>query len=168
LPNGVKKWFMLQVWRLQQVAQILTLAMLALNLALMLYDKMSWREGFFATPYSGVPVLLLILAAGMWAFAIFWDMRMKMWREQATVLIDRNPYAKEKMTSKEIALYELVWLPLFEQMAREDPKMRDGVSALKEWMKRAAKEESVAQDTRDIMDHLGQRTPDYLKKNTGQ
>ena len=36
MPNGLKKWFMLQVWRLQQVAALLTLVLLALNLALQL------------------------------------------------------------------------------------------------------------------------------------
>jgi hypothetical protein len=168
LPNGLKKWFMLQVWRLQQVAQILTLALLAFNLSLLLYDKMSWRSGLFESPYTGIPVILLVLAAGMWAFAIFWDLRMKMWREQATVLIDRNPFAKEKMTSKEIAMYELLWFPLLERLGKDDPKMRESVAALRRWVVMAAREESVAGDTRDLMKHLGMDAPDYVRKDKGK
>jgi len=159
---------MLQMWRIQQVAQLLTLAMLALTLSMTLYENMSWRGGLFETPYTGVPLLLLVLAAVMWAFAIFWDMRMKMWREQATVLIDRNPFAKEKMTSKEIAMYELLWFPILERLGKDDPKLRESVAALRRWVALAAREESVASDTRDLMKHLGLDAPDYVQKDKGK
>lgn len=168
MPNGVKKWFMLQIWRFQQVSQILTLVMLAVNLSLMLYDRMSWRAGLFESPYTAIPILLLALVASMWAFAIFWDLRMKMWREQATVLIDRNPYAKEKWIPKEIVLYELVWLPLFEKMGETDPRMKEGAKALREWIRKAEESEaSISDDVKDLLDHVGKpeiRSPGNGKK----
>ena len=60
---------------------------------------------------------MLLLVALIWGVAIVWDIRMKMWREQATVLIERNPYVKEKMSSKEVALISLFNLPLVEKLA---------------------------------------------------
>jgi membrane protein YdbS with pleckstrin-like domain len=99
MDGGIKKWFMLQVWRMQQVAQIITLLLLALNLALQLYGFMTWRKGLFESPYTAIPTIVLALGLLIWAFAIFWDLRMKMWREQVTVTMEKNPYAKEKMTS---------------------------------------------------------------------
>jgi hypothetical protein len=80
LSGGSKKWFMLQMWRFQQVSQIATLALLALNLALQVYNFMSWRGSIFSSPYTAVPFLLLILVASIWAVVVFWDLRMKMWR----------------------------------------------------------------------------------------
>lgn len=151
MPNGLKKWFMLQVWRLQQVAQLLTLALLAINLSLQLYGFIRWRGWLFETPYTGVTLILLVLAGAIWAFAILWDIRFKMWREQQTVLIERNPYAKEKMAAKEIAIYEIVWLPLLERLGRDDPKIKEASARLKEWLDKQSEEDpTVARDLADI------------------
>lgn len=164
---GLKKWAMLQMWRLQQVAQMLTLVMLAANLSLQVWGLTLWRGDFMAS-YGGLLMILLVLAASIWAFAFVWDMRLRMWREQATVLIDRNPFAKEKMTSKEIALYELMWFPILERLGENDPKMQESVEAMKRWVRIAASEESVARDTRELMDHIGVRAPDYVQKEKGK
>jgi len=157
LDGGLKKWFMLQVWRLQQVAQVLTIALLAITLSLQLYDYVRWRAGpLFETPYVGVPILLLILAIIIWSIAIYWDLRLKMWREQATVLIERNPYTKEKLTSKEIVIYGLMWLPIMEKMAKDDPKLAEAVDIVKQWMKRVSEEDpNTIPGIKDIFDHIG-------------
>jgi len=157
LDGGLKKWFMLQVWRLQQVAQVLTIVLLAITLSLQLYDYVRWRAGpLFETPYVGVPILLLILAIIIWCIAIYWDLRLKMWREQATVLIERNPYTKEKLTSKEIVVYGLMWLPIMEKMAKDDPKLAEAVEIVKQWMKRVSEEDpNTIPGIKDIFDHIG-------------
>lgn len=158
MPNGVKKWFMLQLWRLQQVAQLLTLALLALTLSLQLYDFIRWRGALFETPYTGVPFILLVLAAIIWGFAVIWDIRFKMWREQQTVLVERNPYAKEKMAAKEVALYEIIWLPLMEKLGKDDPKLREASAQLKEWLDKQSREDpTVARDLEDIYKFIGKK-----------
>ena len=153
--GGPKKWFMLQMWRFQQISQIATLVLLALNLALQLYNFMSWRGTLFETPYTGVPFLLLILVAGIWVFAIFWDLRMKMWREQQTVLIERNPYAKEKMAAKEVALYEILWLPMLKKMGENDPKMRESHANLDAWLKKLYDDDPLLRkDVEDVYKYI--------------
>lgn len=156
----MKKWFMLQLWRLQQVAQILTIAMLALSLTLQLYNFVNWRGAIFETPYTGVPVLLLVLAIIIWGFAVIWDLRLKMWREQATVLIEKNPYAKEKMYSKEIAVYELFWLTVLENLGKDDPKAKASAEALREWLRKArAQDPNTAKDLEEIFHYIGMEKP---------
>ena len=158
MPNGLKKWFMLQVWRIQQVGQIVTIAMLSATLAGVVFNQIQWRlEG---TPLynSWVMVPLLIASIGIviWAFSIWWDLRMRMWREQATVLMERNPYVKEKMTAKEILIYGALWLPLMEKIGSADPKMREATEALKEWLSRSIKsDEILAKDVEEILHHVG-------------
>ena len=168
MPNGVKKWFMLQVWRIQQIAQILALVMLAITDALLIYDYsdglMFNGEPLIPVRELGVLFVLFMIGISIWTVAIIWDMRLKMWREQATVLIDRNPYAKEKMTSKEIAVYELVWFPIMERLAKDDPNMRESLEAMKRWVRLAAREQSVADDARELMGHIGISAPDYVRK----
>jgi hypothetical protein len=155
LANGKKKWFMVQIWRLQQVAQLLTLALLALNLSLQLYGYIRWRGAFFATPYTGVLFILLVLAAVIWGFAIFWDKRMKMWREQMTVLMERNPYAKERMPSKEIVAYELIWLPLLDKLGKDDPQIEAAAKGLRDWIKKLSDQDpELAKDVKEVYDFI--------------
>jgi hypothetical protein len=157
LDGGVKKWFMLQMWRIQQVAQVITIALLAFNLALLLQDKMNWREGtVFADTYAGVLVILFVLVAAIWIFAIAWDIRFKMWREQQTVLIERNPYAKEKMAAKEIVVYELFWLPVMERLGKEDPEIGKAAESFRAWVGRLSKDDPrLARDIGDVYKYMG-------------
>jgi hypothetical protein len=164
MDGGIKKWFMLQVWRMQQVAQIITLLLLAMNLALQLYGFMTWREGLFESPYTAIPLIVLVLVALIWGFAIVWDLRMKMWREQVTVTMEKNPYAKEKMTSKEVAYHWLVNIPLVEKLGQTDPKMKAQAQALRAWIRAAIeKDPAMARDLDEIMKDIGLDKADFLK-----
>jgi len=169
MAKRLKKWFMLNVWRLQQVAQVLTLALLALNLSLQIFGLIKWREDSpLSISYVGVPMILLVLAMAIWTFAIVWDLRLKMWRDQATVLVERNPYSKEKMSAKEIMIYGVLWLPLLEDIGKRDPKAKVAADALREWIKKASKEEPVMEkDLEDIFAYIGfgqKELMDFQKK----
>jgi hypothetical protein len=157
VSGGIKKWLMLQMWRIQQVAQILTIALLAVNLTLTVYSYMEWREGtWFGTPYIGGTLILLALAAGIWTFAIIWDIRLKMWREQMTVVAEKNPFAKEKMTPKEITMVHILWLPVLERLGKDDPKVKEYADALRYWARRSMTEDRIAQaEVRKILEYIG-------------
>ncbi|MBN1677271.1 MAG: hypothetical protein JW880_01905 [Candidatus Thermoplasmatota archaeon] len=157
-----KKWFMLQMWRLQQVAQVLTLVLLAVNLSLQLWGYIKWR-GEVLGSYAGVFVIFLILAAVIYAFAIIWDMRLKMWREQTAVLIEKNPYMKEKMSPKEIAVYAMTWLPVLDHLGKNDPVLKDYADNLRKWLKREANEDAfAAKELEDILSHMGSERKDLF------
>ena len=166
--GGVKKWFMLQMWRLQQIAQLATLALLAVNLSLMVYDYMSWRGSVFETPYTGVPLIALILVGTIWIFSIIWDLRMRMWREQHSVLVEKNPYTKEKMTAKEIAIYAYVWLPLMDKVGEDDPSVRVAAETMRKWLSKAYSEDkSLVNEVKEITDFIGKdasSVEDFLNK----
>lgn len=152
---GPKKWFMLQMWRIQQVAQIATIALLAMNLALMIYPNMSWRGWPFSSIYTAVPLIALVLLLVIWLFSIVWDLRLRMWREQQTVLVERNPYAKEKLNAKEIAVYGLFWLPLVEKLGEEDPEVKKSAAFMREWLRRAYTDKALVGEVEEITKYLG-------------
>ena len=151
-----KKWFMLQMWRLQQVAQVLTLVLLALNLSLQIFGLIKWRTGSpLSTSYVGVPLIMLVLAMAIWTFAIFWDLRLKMWRDQMNVIVERNPYSKERLSSKEVVLYSLCYLPVIEKLGKDDPKMMEVAEVLKQWFKKETDEDpQLVKDIREIFEHI--------------
>jgi hypothetical protein len=149
---AVKKWFMLQMWRIQQIAAILTLMLLAVSLSLQIYGYMSWRDWPFSSPYTGALVILIALGLMIWVISIIWDMRLKMWREQMTVLIERNPYAKEKMSSKEIVLYGLTWLPVLDKLGKDDPEARASAAALRKWIEEVSRDDAILRgDVSDVL-----------------
>lgn len=134
------------MWRLQQVAQILVLAMMALTLSLTAFNLIKWREGsLLSISWIAVPLLLLFILMVTWTFAILWDMRFRMWREQMTVLTERNPYAREKMNAKEVAMYKFFWLPLVESLGRTDPKLKESAQFLRSWIEKAQKDDIILQ-----------------------
>lgn len=158
---GIKKWFMLQMWRVQQIAAILTLVLLAISLSLQIYNYMSWRSGLFSSPYTGALIILLGLGLIIWVLSIVWDLRLRMWREQMTVLVERNPYAKEKMSSKEVVLYGLTWLPLMDKLGKDDPEIRASAVALRKWIESVVRSDPILTgDIKDVLRLTGQeRSP---------
>lgn len=156
MPHGPKKWFMLQVWRLQQVAAILSLFLLIIPNSILIYGLVKWRGPIFENSYIMIPLICVSIGLIIWAIAIAWDLRLKMWRDQATVLVERNPYSKEKMSAKEIMVYGVLWLPLLENLGKTDPKAKVAADALKEWIRKASREEAVTErDLEDIFKYIG-------------
>ncbi len=154
--NRVKKWFMLQIWRIQQPAQLITLVLLAFNLSLLLFNQIRWRGELLNNAYFFIPVSFILLFLGIWAVAIFWDLRLRLWREQATVLVERNPYTKERLNAKEIAQYSLIWIPALERLGREDKKLAEIADVLKRWIATEwADDPQLRKDVQELFKHIG-------------
>ena len=154
--NRLKKWFMLQIWRIQQPAQLITLVLLALNLSLQLFYFVKWRGAILNNVYLMIPLIFLILFAVIWGVAIFWDLRLRLWREQATVLVERNPYTKERLNAKEIAQYSLIWVPLLEKLGKEDKKAAEIAELLKKWIKTEWDDDpQLVKDVGELFRHIG-------------
>jgi predicted PurR-regulated permease PerM len=154
---------MLQVWRLQQVAQLLTIILLALNLSLQLWGYVKWRNGFLANSLTGVLSILLVLALVIWTFAYIWDRRLKMWREQTSVLIEKNPYMKERFSPKEVALYAMIWVPIMEHIGKNDTVLKANAEALKGWLKKELKADDISpKELEDILHYMGKERKDLF------
>lgn len=112
----VKKYFMIVVWRTQQVAAIFSMIMLALTLTLQVNLYIEWR---FSNSYIGIVLTLFVLATIILVAGYAWDKKLKMWREQVQVSVERNPYTTKKMTPKEIIGYETIWIDWLEDRGRK-------------------------------------------------
>lgn len=144
------------------MAQILTLALLAINLSLQVWDFVKWRGDFMGS-YAGILVILLVLAAIVWLIAFIWDVRLKMWREQISVLMLKNPFVKERMTSKEIAIYAMTWIPVLEHMGKDNPALRAQADRFRDWLQREVDENTLTkEELKDILKHIGDDEKDLF------
>ena len=161
--RSVKNWFMLQVWRLQQVSQIVTLVMLTATLSGIIWGYVKYRGGIFGNSVFGILIIALIIGLAVWTFAIFWDTRLKLWRDQMQVLVEKNPYTHEKMSPKELFTYVITWIPIMENLTKNDPKMDASLNVLKEWVRNeVANDPHLVQEVKEILDHIGSDRYDLL------
>jgi ABC-type Fe3+ transport system permease subunit len=103
-----------------------TLALMMVNLSLTLYKYVQWR---LTNPYIGISILAIVLLAIVWVAAWYYDRRLKLWREQMMVAVDRNPYAQDRLSPKETINMEWIWIPL---VSKADPMIAE---LLKTWVK---------------------------------
>jgi len=71
----LKKWLLVQFWRVQQIAMIASLSLLAVNLALTANQYIEWR---FSNSYIGTSIVLVVLAFLIWTFGYVWDKKLKL------------------------------------------------------------------------------------------
>ena len=112
----MKKWLLVQFWRVQQIAMLASLSLLAVNLALTANQYIEWR---FSNSYIGTSIVIIVIAALIWTFGYIWDRKLKLWKEQMVVSIERNPYATKHMTPKEIATHITIWIPWLRERGKD-------------------------------------------------
>lgn len=112
----MKKWLLVQLWRVQQIGMVASLSLLALNLSLTVNQYIEWR---FSNSYIGTGIVLISLAAIIWSFGYVWDRKLKLWREQTVVSIERNPYSTMQMTPKEVVAHATIYIPWLRERGQE-------------------------------------------------
>lgn len=145
--HPLKKAFMVLLWRTQQIGQPTSLTLLAITLALQVNLYVGWR---FSNTYLGVGLALTAILFAVLLAGYVWDKGLRMWHEQGIVMVERNPYAMQKLTPKEVVYLTELWIPLgrcvggematkAEQLAEwcddqtaSDPKLKASVAVLME------------------------------------
>ena len=145
--------------------------MMAITDAILVYDYTDGlRVGgdpLISDRVLGVLFVLILIGGAIWAFALIWDLRLKMWREQMTVLVEKNPFTKEKMTPKEITMVNIIWLPIIERLGKDDPKVREYAEALKHWARKSMKEDRIAEaEVKTILEYMGGLKLDIFDEET--
>ncbi len=146
-----KKAFMIQFWRMQQSQAFVNSFFFATTLALLLMPYL----GAHITALTGSPILtfwaLFWLVMGLiLVFGYAFDNVWKLWKEQVTVGTERNPYAVEKLSAKEVVVWRHLNLPLLRAVGyhhsaqileawvsasvSEDPRLRKDVESLEAWL----------------------------------
>jgi hypothetical protein len=165
--GGIKKWFMTQVWRFQQVAMLLTLMMMSLTVSLNVYSYMKWREGsgLLANTYVGVSLVLLSAIVAMWIFAYIWDRKAQMWREQMVVSAERNPFMNERLCAKDIVYMTEIFIPTIEMAAKVNPERRDTLDALTRWIEMNLRSDrALLADTKKVYAAIGVDVPQIVRR----
>lgn len=151
---GIKKAMMLLVWRFQQVNSMIVIIGLSLTLTLQILPFVDWRFhklGINANQnWLIVLILFIIIFSGALIVGIIYDVVLKLWIQQQTVTIERQPYAKEKLAAKAVLNRKYFWIPLLKKTGLEkeaefstkwvehnmniDPNLRKDVNRVIQWI----------------------------------
>ncbi len=152
--GGLKKSLMLTVWRFQQINSMIMIIGLSLTLTLQLLPFVGWRFHQWGIPASHnwliVLIIFLIIFSSAVIIGLLYDVVLKLWIQQQTIMVERQPYAKEKMAAKAILNRKYFWIPMLKKAGLEneaefsakwaehnmqvDPILRKDVNRVIQWI----------------------------------
>ncbi len=142
----VKRYLMIQLWRIQQSYTLLSLFLWGAVLTFTAYPiiKEPWLrflDATFGIPadapgvVAGTLLLIFLLIYGvLFAFGLVYDKYLRLWREQLDVSVERNPYAREKLMVKEILQWRHMFLPAMRALGARDEGVRRDVAFMESWI----------------------------------
>ena len=142
---ALRKRAMIYLWRAQQSGSIINLALLGTLTAASLY-RLYLKEYFdnYGFPpeqeLPGVLITMFLIFASVFTIGFIFD-RLKFWKEQSIVGIERNPYGSYKLTAKEI-----YWIRLWAaslMAGNPTPEQRELAAFFEQWIKRSVEDDKI-------------------------
>ena len=149
----VKKSLMTFVWRVSQTGPLLSLFFWSIGLAGIFWPIVGVTATGATGPlwdfivdvlgvppdrvtFVGLAILFLLFASFIIIVGILYDRVLKLWREQMDVVIERNPYADDKLYRKERMQWDQFYLPLARAVHRisPDPELKEAIVRVEDWV----------------------------------
>jgi len=138
----VKRFIMTQLWRIQQSYTFLSLVLWGVVIALTAFPFvgafLQHQFGFdpAAPGFVAATLILLFLTvfAGLFSFGVVYDKYLRLWREQLDVMVEKNPYAREKLSPKEILMWRYIYLPAMRLSGPDNPNTRKEIEFVERWV----------------------------------
>jgi hypothetical protein len=74
---------------------------------------------------------------------LIYDRLLRLWVEQTVVGVERNPYAKTKLTARDIIMLEMSTMPLLRELAKKDPDAKMKLERLERWIKKSLDDDHI-------------------------
>ena len=146
----VKKYLMVQIWRIQQSQVLISLVFWALTLAGVFYYN--YFRAFFirlglvsevdnqTNNLIGTIYLFFIIVAAILLMGFIYDRYLKLWREQTDVAVERNPYSVERMQPKEIVQWKRTSVSIMKELAKTDSAIQKDIEFMEKWIAKSLAE----------------------------
>ena len=156
---AVKKKLMELMWRMQQSQTAIGLIIWSLTLTGIFYPYL--RDKFGIQPSSVLlpMVLLFVLIFGsVITIGLLFD-KMRFWKEQNIVLIERNPYGYYKFTAREMQMMNL-FLMVLRQFPARSVELDEERKFFEMWLEKVVKDDPrIAQEMKDVRDWVLRNEP---------
>ena len=147
----LKKKLMEFMWRLQASQTIVGLVFWPLTLTGIFYPYFRDRTNNFGmgpeSVLGGMLMLFLMIALAIVIFGVIFD-KLKFWKEQNIVLIERNPYAGIRLNAKEVYWVKM-WSLLLRSYPDISPETKKQLELYDKWIDYNIREDKFLQEELD-------------------
>lgn len=166
----VKRYIMVQLWRVQQSYTLLSLLIWGVLITFTSWTVLKdvWADflGRFGISLSapgavaaGLIVIFLSVFIILYAFGVVYDKYLKLWREQLDVSYERNPYTREKLMVKEILMWRHMFLPVLRVAAPRDPDARREIEFVEKWIEKTVAADAIIRKAVEDSERAIESTP---------
>jgi hypothetical protein len=145
----VKRYVMLQLWRVQQSYTLLSLFLWGILITLsgfpvigpVFLRVLEDRFGISPGAPGAVALTLAVIFFGVYLFlfglGVIYDKYLRLWREQLDIAYERNPYTREKLMVKEILLWRHMFLPALRTAVKNNPEVQHEIDFMEKWIEKS-------------------------------
>jgi hypothetical protein len=144
----VKRFLMVQLWRIQQSYTLLSLLIWGVIITFTSWAVLEaiWADVLqrfgisMSAPgavASGLAVIFICVFTLLYAVGVIYDKYLRLWREQLDVSVEKNPYTQEKLMVKEILMWRHMFLPTLRAIAPEDPDAQREIEFMEDWIQKS-------------------------------
>jgi hypothetical protein len=136
--ESMKKVFMKYLWRVQQAQMVISMVFWSMTLTGIFYPYFRERFNNWGIGQEnvllGMLVLFLLVITGIIIFGVIYD-RLKFWKEQQFVIVERNPYTSWKLNPVFTQWADL-WIEMAKSVENKTPELEAKIEFFEEWVKR--------------------------------
>jgi hypothetical protein len=143
--KALRKRAMVYLWRAQQSGAIISISLLGTLTAASVHNDYlrertnNWNLGQ-ANVLGGLLITMFLVFAGVFMVGFAFD-RLKFWKEQNVVGVERNPYGSYKLSAKEI-WWIRIWSASIEA-GNPGPEQNKLVAFFAQWVDRSLEDDPV-------------------------
>ncbi len=138
LKETFKKKLMKYLWRIQQTQMVISIVFWSLTLTGVFYEYVRERFNNFylgqENVFAGMMVMFTIIILFILMFGFVYD-KLKFWKEQQLVIVERNPYTSWKLNPVQTMWVEL-WVAAIKDMQPMTPVLKEKVEFYEKWIAR--------------------------------
>ena len=138
LKETFKKKLMTYLWRIQQTQMVISIVFWSLTLTGVFYEYVRERFNNFGlgqeNVFAGMLVMFMIIIVVILLFGFIYD-KLKFWKEQQLVIVERNPYTSWKLNPVHTMWVEL-WVAAIKDMQPMTPELKEKVEFYEKWIAR--------------------------------
>lgn len=150
--ESFKKTVMKYLWRVQQAQMVISIVFWSMTLTGVFYPYFNVKFDNFGLPkdwvFMGMLVLFTIVVTGIVIFGFIYD-KLKFWKEQQMVIVERNPYTSWKLNPVQTMWAEM-WIETAKAIEPKTPGLEAKIEFFEAWIARCEEIDPWTKEMRQL------------------
>ena len=162
----IKKVIMKYLWRIQQAQMVISMVFWSLTLTGVFYEYFKVKFNNFGIDednvFGGMLVLFFIVIFSIIIAGFIYD-KLKFWKEQQFVIVERNPYTSWKLNPVFTQWADL-WVEMAKSMENKTPELEAKINFFEAWVNRCQEIDPWTTEMRELTRKFALEKDDTVMK----